>query len=66
VDPDAVLSGKQGRSRDGCIRWGGYRRRGMAVLGMNLGRPIVNQWDFVAQLCENGSKQINTRSSRLQ
>jgi len=38
LDPDAVWSGEWGRSRDGCIRWGGYRRREGAVL---LSDPAV-------------------------
>ena len=38
---DAVWDGEWGRSSDACIRWGGDRRRGGAVLGVNLGRPTV-------------------------
>ena len=37
-----------GWSRDGCIRWGGYRRREGAVLVVNLGHPIVTNGDIVA------------------
>jgi len=48
VDPDAVGDGEWGRSKNGCIRWRGDRRRGGAVMGMNLGRPIVTNGDFVA------------------
>jgi len=33
LDPDAVWDGEWGRSNDGCIRWGGNRRRGRAVSG---------------------------------
>jgi len=32
---------------------GSQRRREGVVLGMNLGRPIVTKWDFVAYLCES-------------
>ena len=44
MDTDAVWNGEWGRSRDGCIRWGGYCRRKEAVWGVNLGRPIVTNW----------------------
>jgi len=37
----SVWDGEWGRSRDGCISWGGNRRRGRGSLGMILGRPIV-------------------------
>jgi len=47
MDTDAVWDGECGRSRDGCIRWGGYRQREGAVLGVNFGRPIVTNGDFV-------------------
>jgi len=32
----------------GVLDVGGYRRREMAVLGVNVGRPIVTNGDFVA------------------
>ena len=35
-----------GRSRDGCITWGGDRRRGRGSLGVNVQRPIVTNGDF--------------------
>jgi len=41
VAPDAIWDGEWSRSRDGCIIWGGDRRREGAVLGVNLGRPTV-------------------------
>ena len=44
--PFVGVSAEWGRSRDGCIRWGGDRRREAAVLGVNLGRPIVTMGDF--------------------
>jgi len=53
VDSDAVWDGEWGRSRDGCIRWGGYRRMGRSSFGVNLGRPIVISGDFVTRLLPN-------------
>ena len=41
MDPNAVLDGEWSRSTDGCIRWGGDRRRGRGIFGVNLGRLIV-------------------------
>ena len=38
---------------NGCIRWGGYRRREGAVLGLNLGRPIVTNEHFATRLFPN-------------
>jgi len=35
------LGGEWDRSRDGCIRWGGDRRREGAVFGVNLRRTVV-------------------------
>ena len=32
----------------GVLDGGGYRRRGRAVLEVNLGLPIVNNGDFIA------------------
>ena len=43
-----VWGGDWGQSRDGCIRWGGDRRREGAILGVNLGHPIVTNRDSVA------------------
>ena len=44
--------GKLGRSSGGCIDGDGYTVEGEgAVLGVNLGRPIVNNEDFVANAC---------------
>jgi len=48
MDPDAVSV------VSGVCRWmgvldgGGDRRRGRGILGMNFGRPIVTNGDFVA------------------
>jgi len=49
--------GESGRSTYGCIRWGRYRRREGAVLGVNVGRPIVTSGDFATQLFPNYSGQ---------
>ena len=48
MDPDAVWGGEWGRSRDGCIRWGGDGQRGRSGFGVNLGCPIATNGDFVA------------------
>jgi len=48
VVPGATWDGEWGRSRDGCIRWGGYRQRQRAVLGVNLEHAIVTNGEFVA------------------
>jgi len=52
LDLDAVWIGEWGRSRDGCIRWDGDRRRGRGivrvVLGVNVGHLFVTNGDFVA------------------
>jgi len=50
LDPDAVWDGEWGRSRDGCIRWGGDRRREGLFWGVNLGRPTVTNGDFATRL----------------
>jgi len=34
------LGDEWGRSRDGCIRWDGDRRRGRGSFGVNVGRLI--------------------------
>ena len=39
------LGGQWSRSKDGCIKWGGDRRKEGTVLGVNLGRPIVTSAD---------------------
>jgi len=49
MDPDAVWGGERGRSRDGCIRCGGDRRRGRGSFGVNLGRPIVTNGAFATR-----------------
>jgi len=41
LDLDAVRDGEWRRSRMGVLDGGGDRRRGRAVLGVNLGRAIV-------------------------
>jgi len=46
LDLDAVWGGEWGRSRDGCIRWGGNRRRRDSFVG-KYGASHCNQWDFV-------------------
>ena len=38
--PDAVWDGELVRSRDGCVRWGGDRRREGVVLGLIWGVPL--------------------------
>jgi len=53
LDPDTLWDGEWGRSRDGCIRWGVERRREWVVLDVNLGRPIVTNWDFATRLFPN-------------
>jgi len=35
----------------GVLNFGGDHRRGRGRLGVNLQRPIVTIWDFVASLC---------------
>ena len=58
MDPDAVWNGEWGRSNDGCIRWGGDRRRGRSSFGSQFGASRYNQWDFdtllhsCAEVCE--------------
>jgi len=46
--PDTIWDGEWGRSRDGCIRWGGDVEGEGAVFGVNLGHPIVTNGDSVA------------------
>ena len=58
MDPDAVSDDEWGRSRDGCIRWGGYCQREWAVLGLNLGRLIVTNGTM-----QRGSSQITLGST---
>ena len=53
LDPDAVWDGEWGRSRDGCIRWGGNHRKGMGSFGVNLRRRIVTDGDFATLLFLN-------------
>jgi len=48
VDSDVVWGGEWGQTRDVCIRWDGYRRREVVVLGVNLGRPIVTNGDILS------------------
>jgi len=54
--PIGMVSGV-GRGMDVLV-WGGDRRRGRAVLGMNLGRPIVTNGDFVMRLFPNYFGQV--------
>ena len=42
------LDGEWGRSRMGVLDRDGNSRRGRGLLVVNLGRPIVTNWDFVA------------------
>ena len=37
--------------RMGVLDFGGDRRSGRALSAVNLGSPIVTNWDFVASLC---------------
>jgi len=48
LDPDAVWDGEWGRSRDRCSRWVVIVEGEGAVLGVNLGHPIVTDRAFVA------------------
>jgi len=57
LDPDAVWDGDRGRSRDGCVTWGGDRRRGTGSFGGELGHPIVTNGYFAGTL-RRGSSQI--------
>ena len=43
MDPDAILGGEWGRSRDGCIRLGWRSSMGGTILGVNVGRCIVDK-----------------------
>jgi len=47
MEPNAVWGGEWGWSRDGCIRWGGYRQR-EGQFKVKLRRPIVTNRDVVA------------------
>jgi len=47
MDFDAVWDSEWGWSRDECIRWGSYHRRGRGSFGVNLGRPIVTNGDVI-------------------
>ena len=49
--PFGIVSGV-GRGM-GVLDGDGYRRREGAVLGLNLGRPVVTNGDFVARLFSN-------------
>jgi len=57
MDPDAIWYGEWDQSRDGFIRWGGDCRKEGAVLGVNLGCPIVTDGDFATQLFPNYFEQ---------
>ena len=53
MDPDAVWDGEWGRSRIGVLDgWLSSKGKG-AVLGVNLGRPIVTNGDFARRLFPN-------------
>jgi len=45
----------------GVLNFGGDRRREGAVLGMNVGRPIVTNGDFVASLWEPQNVEATLR-----
>jgi len=47
LDLDAIWGSEWGWSRVGCIRWGGDHQRDRAVLGVNVGHPIVTNSEFV-------------------
>jgi len=52
LDPDAVLVGECGQGM--CVTDGMMIVNGKeAVLGVNIGHPIVTNGDSVAQLCES-------------
>jgi len=53
---DAVWGGERGWSRNGCIRWGGDRRRGRDSFEVTLGRPIITN---------DGAFEFATRSSQI-
>jgi len=49
MDLDAIWGGEWGWSRDGCITCGivgGDRRRGKGSFRVNVGHPIVTNWDL--------------------
>jgi len=52
VDPDAAWGAAWRRSRDACIRWGGYHRRERGSFGVNLGRPTY-QWGLCGVVVGN-------------
>jgi len=67
LDPDAVSDGEWSRSRDGCIRWGGDRRREETVFGVNLGRPIVTNGTWLRRFARaTHSSQITLGEDLLQ
>ena len=51
--PDAVWGGESGRSSDGVLDGVVSVEGKWAVLGVNLGRPIVTNVDFVVYLCKS-------------
>jgi len=53
MDPDAVWDGKCGPSGDGCVRRVVIVEGEGSVLGMNLGRPAVNNGDSATRLFPN-------------
>jgi len=42
------IGGEWGRAMDGCTNWVEIVEREEAVLGVNVGHPIVTNGDFVA------------------
>jgi len=57
LDLDAIWDGEWDRSRMGVLYGFLDRRREWAVLGVNLGRPIVTNGDFVTRLFPNYFEQ---------
>jgi len=49
----------------GVLHWDGDRRSRSSSFGVNLGRPIVTNGDFVAQLCKNDALFPNYFRERL-
>ena len=47
-----------GRSRDRCIRWGGYRQRGRSSFWGEFGATHCNLWDLLRS-CEEVCKPID-------
>jgi len=58
--PFEVVSGSV---EDGCIRWGWRSSKGRAVLGVNVGHPVVTSGEFVVKLFS--AVRVTTCSSQI-